>query len=97
MATLNTIRAVWKDVRMTEQAGIIQIEVAKMLEDVVRLDKRVDSLDRHFGQARKDIEEIRTSTLKINRRGERICELELDETDADPAPLPPQLRSIGGD
>ena len=44
MATLNTVRAVLKDVRMREQAGEIQKTVGLMLEDVRRLDDRVDKL-----------------------------------------------------
>ncbi|MGY9107352.1 MAG: DNA recombination protein RmuC, partial [Alphaproteobacteria bacterium] len=44
MATLNTVRAVLKDARMREQAGVIQTEVQKMMEDVGRLDGRVDKL-----------------------------------------------------
>ena len=38
MALLNTVRAVLKDVRMREQAHVIQEEVHKMLKDVARLD-----------------------------------------------------------
>ena len=38
MATLNTVRAVLKDARMREQAGVIQVEVQKLLDDVGRLD-----------------------------------------------------------
>lgn len=81
MATLNTVRAVLKDVHMREQAGIIQAEVGKMMEDVLRLDERVGKLEAHFDQARRDIEQIRTSSGKILRRGERIGELELETTD----------------
>ncbi|MEX2454268.1 MAG: DNA recombination protein RmuC [Rhodospirillaceae bacterium] len=79
MATLNTVRAVLKDASMREQAGVIQKEVHAMLEDVGRLDKRVDNLHRHFEQAERDIRDIRTSTEKITRRGERIEEIELGE------------------
>jgi len=77
MATLNTVRAVLKDVRMREQAGIIQTEVLKLLEDMVRLDKRVESLQTHFRQAGKDIEEINTSSKKIKSRGGSIEEMQL--------------------
>src|SRR3546814_2207326 len=70
MATLNTVRAVLKDVRMREQASIIQAEVGKMMEDVLRLDQRVGKLESHFDQARRDIEQIRTSSTKILSRGE---------------------------
>src|SRR5215510_12316043 len=49
MATLNTVRAVLKDVRMREQAGEIQKMVGLMLGDVKLLEKRVANLRRHFG------------------------------------------------
>ena len=81
MATLNTVRAVLKDARMREQAGVIQQEVMHMLQDVGRLDQRVENLERHFGQAEKDLREIRTSAEKVTRRGERITEIELSDED----------------
>ena len=79
MATLNTIRAVLKDASMQEQAGIIQAEVSNMLIDVNRLDERVDKLHRHFGQAEKDLRDIRVSSDKIVKRGERIEEIEFGD------------------
>jgi len=95
MATLNTVRAVLKDAQMREQAHVIQAEVGKLLEDVERLDARVDKLKGHFAQAEKDIREIETSTSKITRKGERIKEVELE----DPAELSPpsetKLQSSG--
>ena len=81
MATLNTVRAVLKDVRMREQAGVIQIEVQKMLEDVERLDKRVGNLGRHFKQMDDDIKEIAISTDKIIRRAEEIDEVQMEQAD----------------
>lgn len=79
MATLITIRAVLKDVRMREQAGLIQKEVGALLKDVVRLDKRVADLATHFGHAEKDIRMIQTSTGKITRRTERISDVQLED------------------
>lgn len=91
-AVLNTMRAILKDVHMREQAGVIQLMVEKMLEDVDRLDKRVDNLQSHFDLATRDIREIRTSADKITRKGEQIIDLELDdETPAEDLP-PPQER-----
>ena len=88
-ATLHTVRAVLKDVQMREQAGVIQIEVQKLLADVGRLDKRVDSLQSHFDMAQKDIREIRTSTDKITRKAGKIEEVQLGgETGADELPPP---------
>ncbi|HEY9536098.1 MAG TPA: DNA recombination protein RmuC [Kiloniellaceae bacterium] len=96
MATLNTVRAVLKDVRMREQASIIQAEVGKMMEDVLRLDQRVGKLESHFDQARRDIEQIRTSSTKILSRGEKIGELELEAVEREAeqvAPPPPHLAT----
>lgn len=78
MATLNTVRAVLKDARMREQAHIIQTEIGKMMEDVKRLDKRVEALSTHFDQAQKDVKEIRTSTEKIIKRGDSIENIQLE-------------------
>lgn len=79
MATLNTVRAILRDVHMREQADVIQNEVRKMLEDVGRLDDRVDKLQSHFDQAHKDIRDIRISTDKVTKRGARIDALQLGE------------------
>jgi len=83
MATLHTVRAVLKDAQIRKQAHVIQAEVGKLLEDVGRLDDRVNKLKGHFAQAEKDIRDIETSTSKIVRKGERIAEVELE----DPAQL----------
>jgi DNA recombination protein RmuC len=88
MATLNTVRAVLKDVRMREQAGEIQKAVGLLLGDVKRLDERVDNLKKHFAQTEKDLREIDTSTSSITRRGERIQTVDLGD---EPTPLPPKI------
>jgi DNA recombination protein RmuC len=86
MATLNTVRAVLKDVRMREQAGEIQKAVGLMLGDVRRLDERVEKLKTHFAQTEKDLRDIDISTTSITKRGERI--LATDLGDNPPALLP---------
>ncbi len=86
-ATLNTVRAVFKDVRMREQASIIQKEVHMLMQDVTRLDKRVGNLATHFQQANKDIDEIQTSSRKISSRGDRIEALELEDDPIEAAAL----------
>ena len=90
-ALLNTVRAVLKDVQMHEQAGIIQKEVQIMLGDVARLDDRVGKMQRHFDQTSDDMRQIRISTEKITKRGDRIEGLELveDDDDDEALPLPP--------
>jgi DNA recombination protein RmuC len=79
MATLNTVRAVLKDVQMREQAGEIQTIVSLMMGDVRRLQERVDNLKRHFTLTEKDLREVETSTVQIMRRGERIQAVDMGE------------------
>ncbi len=81
MATLNTIRAVMKDVHMQEQAGFIRREVSLLIEDICRLSERVDNLNKHFEQAAKDINDIKTSSSKIQRRIDRLGETDVIQTD----------------
>jgi DNA recombination protein RmuC len=91
------VRAILKDVRMREQAGLIQTEVQKMLDDLGRLDTRVGNLQRHFDQAARDIGDIRTSTDKVTRRGTRIEEMQLgDEQPAEALALPPDRIEEAG-
>ncbi len=87
MATLNTMRAVLKDARMREQAGAIRKELALLYADVERLGARVENLDRHFGQAAKDIEEIRISSEKATRRARRLDNFDFEEIAVDTPPL----------
>jgi DNA recombination protein RmuC len=86
MATLNTVRAVLKDVRMREQAGAIQKTVGLLLEDVRRLDERVEKLKTHFAQTEKDLRDLDVSADRITKRGERILEVDLGD---EPSALPP--------
>ena len=86
-ATLHTLRAVLKDVHMREQAHVIQKEVLTMLGDVNRLDDRVGKLQQHFGLAVEDIRQIRISTDKVTKRGERIEEIEVGEGGPEAGPV----------
>jgi DNA recombination protein RmuC len=88
MATLNTMRAVLKDARMREQAGAIRKELALLYGDVERLGLRVENLDRHFGQAAKDIEEIKISSEKATKRARRLDNFDFEELAATAAPTP---------
>ena len=86
MATLNTVRAVLKDVRMREQAGEIQKTVGLLLDDVRRLADRVDKLKIHFAQTEKDLRDVDISADRITKRGQRILDVELEEEPAAPPP-----------
>ena len=79
MATLNTMRAILKDARMREQAGAIRNELTSLYQDVDRLGIRVESLDRHFNQAAKDISEIKISADKAGRRAKRLDNFDFEE------------------
>ncbi len=89
MATLNTLRAVLKDVRMREQAGVIRKELALLHKDVERLSARVGNLDRHFGQAAKDVADIKISAEKASRRAQRMDAFDFEDATApETAPKP---------
>jgi DNA recombination protein RmuC len=72
MLAVQTMQAILKDVKMREQAHLIQREVAHLMEDMGRLRERVLDLQRHFGQANQDIEKILTSSERIAARGHKI-------------------------
>jgi DNA recombination protein RmuC len=80
---IQVMQALVRDARIREEAQVIQIEVQKLLEDVERLDSRVAKLDAHFRQAQDDVAQIRVSTDKIVKRGERIEALEFEEGEAE--------------
>lgn len=90
MLAVQTVQAVIKDVRMRDQAGLIQREVGFLLSDVGRLAERVAELEKHFQLAMKALEKVDMSAGKIVSRSERIGSLELGdtiETANDTAPL----------
>jgi DNA recombination protein RmuC len=84
-AVLGTMRALLRDVRLRQEAGRIRGELDRLLADLGRLDDRVESLRRHFGQAERDIGMIETSSAAIKRGGQRLADLEMDE------PAPPKV------
>ncbi len=94
MLLIQTLQAVFKDARMREQAHLIKIEVARLLDDVGRLKDRVLDLNRHFGQAAGDLEKLGVSADKITKRGHRIEQLDLAEPLAGDEPQRPRL--VGG-
>lgn len=79
MLLVQTLQAIFRDARMREQAGLIKVEVTRLLEDVGRLKERVGDLQKHFGLAASDLEKLGVSADKITRRGARIESLELEQ------------------
>lgn len=78
MLAVQTMQAIMKDVRMREQAGIIQREVGVLMVDVNRLKERVLDFQRHFGLLGGDVEKIVISTDKIASRGRKIENLDFE-------------------
>ncbi|MCA8884886.1 MAG: DNA recombination protein RmuC, partial [Rhodobacteraceae bacterium] len=95
MATLNTLRSVLKDVRMREQAGLIRRELALLHADVERLGARVGNLDRHFGQAAKDIADIKISAEKAGRRAQRMDAFDFEDITMPETPAAEPLKILG--
>ena len=82
------MQAVIKDVRMRDQAGVIQREVGNLLEDIARLVDRVAELERHFALSGKALEKVSASAAKISARGERITALDFEgEPGAEPGAM----------
>ena len=81
MATLTTMRAVLKDVRMREQAHVIQAKVGELAKDLDRLDTRVGKLQTHFDQAVDDVRQIRISTDKALKKSADIESVGLEQPD----------------
>jgi DNA recombination protein RmuC len=79
MLSIQVVQALLRDVKMREQAHIIQQEVSNLLADVGRLSDRVGKLQTHFQQANKDVEQILISTGKVTKRGERIEQMEFED------------------
>ncbi|MFS4438270.1 DNA recombination protein RmuC [Paracoccaceae bacterium GXU_MW_L88] len=94
MAVLNTLRAVLKDVRMREQAGVIRSELALLAKDVERLETRVGNLGRHFEQARKDVDEISISAQKAGKRTRKLEDMEFDPKPAVESEEIPGVRRL---
>ena len=92
MATLNTMRAILKDARMREQAGAIRRELSLLHKDVDRLGERVGHLDRHFGQAARDIADIKISADRAGRRAKRLDNFDFEDVASGAEPEQPQAQ-----
>lgn len=77
LLSIQVIQALFKDMRMNEQAKLIQREVEKMSLDVKRLDERVQNLAKHFNSTAKDIDEILISSQKITKTSHKITTTDL--------------------
>jgi DNA recombination protein RmuC len=87
MATLNTMRAVLKDARMREQAGVIRATLRHLHRDVELVVERVEKLNTHFNQARADLDGISTAAERAGKRAARLDNFDFEEIAPEP-PLP---------
>jgi DNA recombination protein RmuC len=85
MATLNTMRAILKDARMREQAGVIRATLRHLHRDVELVVERVEKLNTHFNQARADLEGIGTAADRAGKRAARLDNFDFEELEAEPA------------
>ncbi|WP_136634339.1 DNA recombination protein RmuC [Pseudooceanicola onchidii] len=88
MATLNTMRAILKDARMREQAGAIRNMLRQLHRDVEIVVERVQKLDTHFDQARRDVEGIGIAAERAGKRAAKLDNFDFEELAPDgEAPL----------
>ena len=99
MLAIHVIQQIRRDARMREAADKIHAEVGHLMDDMERLHGRVMNLQKHFGQANEDLQQILISAEKVEKRASRIKEVEFDGEEASvagmnviPAPLPPRLQ-----
>jgi DNA recombination protein RmuC len=71
-ATLNTLRAVLRDVRLREDARALQAALSALLAELDRLAGRVASLDRHFRRTALDVREVALSCEKAMAEAARL-------------------------
>jgi len=88
MLAIQVMQQIMKDARMREAADKIRDEVMHLADDLGRLRERVQKLQTHFTQANEDVRLIAVSAEKIDRRAERIKDLEFDGDE--PAIEPPR-------
>jgi DNA recombination protein RmuC len=86
MLAIQVIQQIQKDAQMREAADQIRSEVGHMMKDVRLLGERARKLQSHFGQANEDLNGILTSAGRIEKRANRIEELEFDEDAEAPTP-----------
>ena len=94
MATLNTMRAILKDARMREQAGAIRSALRHLHRDVELVVERVEKLNTHFGQARKDIEGISTAAERAGKRAHKLDNFDFEEVEVVETVVPSESAQI---
>jgi DNA recombination protein RmuC len=87
---IQLVRQMRKDAQIREAVDQIRFEIGHMMKDVGLLGDRVRKLQTHFGQTTKDMDDILTSTGRIEKRAGRIEGLDFESEQAAqsiPAPI----------
>jgi DNA recombination protein RmuC len=79
-ATLNTVRSILKDVRLREQAGLLQAEMQALHDELGRLDERAGRLQRHLEQGIDDVRQVRRLAGRLSARSARIEKADFTES-----------------
>jgi DNA recombination protein RmuC len=99
MLAIHVIQQIRRDARMREAADKIHAEVGHLMDDMERLHGRVMNLQKHFGQANEDLQQILISAEKVEKRASRIREVEFEGEEAcEPTvstPVPARLAAGG--
>jgi DNA recombination protein RmuC len=77
-AVLGAMRALMRDVRLKAEAQALRLGVARLAEEVGRLDRRVANLRRHHAESQADMDQIAITTQKILAAAARIEAVEMD-------------------
>jgi DNA recombination protein RmuC len=90
---IQLVRQMRKDAQMREAVDQIRFEIGHMMKDVGLLGERVRKLQGHFGQTTKDMDDILTSTGRIEKRAGRIEGLDFEADAA--APIAAAVPKLG--
>lgn len=75
MAVLTTMRCTIRDITLSHQTDIILKEVLAMKDDIDRLEKRNEAVEKSFEKAQHSLKQMRISTDKISHRRGKISML----------------------
>lgn len=75
MAVLTTMRCTIRDITLSHQTDIILKEVHAMKDDIDRLEKRNEAVEKSFEKAQHSLRQMRISTDKITQRRGKISML----------------------
>ncbi len=76
---VQVMQAIVRDAKVREQTHIIQAEVRRLVDDVMRLRVRAAKLDAHFQNAQEDVLQLIASADKIAKCGERIDQMDFTD------------------